>query len=132
MFCDSYCTINDHEVPTKVSNSRIKCTNLGWDPERKCHIIYIHEIDHITQSLNANWNQRCFSSFGPASKSIVQARRELPHEARGAAQKAIDEGRAEQTRGRPSRRRSRSMPSPRASPRTLLPELKASPLRIRL
>ena len=79
MFCDGYCSINDHEIPTKLSNSRIKCTNLGWDPERKCHIVYIPEIDRITQSGSAEWNQRSFSSFGPMSKSIVQKRRELPH-----------------------------------------------------
>ena len=53
-------------MPTKVSNTKIKCTNLGWDPERKCHIVYIHEIDRITQSLSAEWNQRSFSSFGPS------------------------------------------------------------------
>ena len=98
MFCDGYRSINDHEIPTKVSNSRIKCTNLGWDPERRCHIVYIPEIDRITQSLSAEWNQRSFTSFGPSSNSIVQARRELPRPARTEAQKTIDASRAEKTK----------------------------------
>jgi hypothetical protein len=95
MFCDGYCSINDHEVPTKVSNTRIKCTNLGWDPERSCHFVYIAEIDRVTQSVSAEWNERSFSSLGPTSKSILQARRDLPKAIRTEAQKAIDEGKAE-------------------------------------
>ena len=82
-------------MPTKVSNTRIKCTNLGWDPERNCHIVYTAEIDRVTQSISAEWNERSFSSLGPTSKSILQARRDLPKTMRTEVQKAIDEGKAE-------------------------------------
>ena len=54
MYCDGYCSIYDHEIPTKVSNSRMKCPNLGWDPERKCDIVYLPEIDRVTQSSNCD------------------------------------------------------------------------------
>ena len=125
MFCDGYCSIQDDEIPTKVSNSRIKCVNLGYCPERKCDIVYLPEINRVTQSNDTDWNERSFSSFGPAAKSIKQQQRELPHARRDAD--TISPSRARRRRTEPlwSWRASSSTRSPKAS-------LRASPRARRL
>ena len=75
MFCDCYCSIEDKEIPTKVSSVRVKAVHLGYDPIRRCYIVYIPEINRVTQTLDCDFTERSFSALGPDSKTIsIKAR----------------------------------------------------------
>eukprot|EP00966_Prymnesium_polylepis_P020365 468986-Prymnesium_polylepis.1 len=54
--CDCFATIaNASDLPTSVTSTRIRCVNLGWDPRRLAHFIYIPELGRITQSIDVDF-----------------------------------------------------------------------------
>ena len=78
MFCDAYCSINDHEIPTKISSVRVKCTYLGWSAYHQAAIVYIPSIKRITQTVDIDYNERSFTMLAPPSDPIKQRQPPTP------------------------------------------------------